>query len=44
METLLGLLGLALFVLAMLALSAGVTFAVVKLTPSRKRDADQPAE
>jgi hypothetical protein len=43
METLLGLLGVALFVVAMLAISAAVTFAVVKLT-SRGRHKEQPGE
>jgi hypothetical protein len=43
METLLGLIGVAVFVAGMLVLSAAVTFAVVKLTSRRKDDAT-PAE
>jgi hypothetical protein len=44
METFLGLLGVALFVVAILALSALVTLAVTKLTPARKRDEQQPQQ
>jgi hypothetical protein len=35
MDTVLGLIGLALYVLAILALSAGVTFLVIKISPTR---------
>jgi len=35
MDTVLGLLGLAVYVVAVLALSAGVTALVVKLSPTR---------
>jgi hypothetical protein len=35
MDTVLGLIGLALYVLAILALSAGVTFLVIRISPTR---------
>jgi hypothetical protein len=35
METVLGLIGLALYVLAILALSAAVTYAVIRISPTR---------
>ena len=37
METLLGLIGLALFIVGVIALAAGVTWAVVKITPAEKQ-------
>jgi hypothetical protein len=42
MGTVLGLLGVLLFIVAVIALAAGVTFAVVKLTPAKdkKKQAD----
>jgi len=36
-ETLLGLFGLALFIVAVISLAASVTWAVVKITPAEKR-------
>jgi hypothetical protein len=39
MDTVLGLIGLALYVLAILALSAAVTFLVVKISPTRSSSA-----
>ena len=36
-ETVLGLVGLALFIVGVIALAAGVTWAVVKITPAEKR-------
>jgi hypothetical protein len=44
MDTLLGLFGVAVFVVAIVALSAGVTYAVVRLTPSRRGKEEQSAE
>lgn len=45
MDTLLGLLGVAAFVLGVVALSALITFGVVKLTPSRgDKTPAEPAE
>jgi hypothetical protein len=41
MDTILGLVGMVVFILAVLSLSAGVTYAVVKLTPQRQK---KPAE
>ena len=38
MGTLLGLLGVAAFILGVLALSAGITFGVVKLSPGKRDD------
>jgi hypothetical protein len=37
MDSALGLIGLVLYLVAVLALSAGVTFVVVKLTPDRAK-------
>ena len=40
MATVLGLIGLVAFIVAVIALAAGVTWAVIKLTPQRdKREA-----
>jgi hypothetical protein len=36
-ETVLGLFGLALFIVSVISLAAGVTWTVVKITPSEKR-------
>jgi hypothetical protein len=36
-STLLGLLGLAAFIVGVISLAAGVTWAVVKITPAEKR-------
>ncbi len=36
MDTVLGLFGVAVFIVGVIALAAAVTFAVVKLTPERK--------
>jgi hypothetical protein len=44
METFLGLLGLAAFIVAVVALAAGVTYSVVRLTPQREDKAESPAE
>jgi hypothetical protein len=41
METLLCLLGLLAFIVGVVALAAGVTYAVVRLTPQRE---DKPAD
>jgi hypothetical protein len=35
MDTILGIVGLALYVMAILSLSAAVTFAVIKISPSQ---------
>jgi hypothetical protein len=40
METVLGLLGVAAYILGVLALAAAVTFVVVKLSPARDRPKD----
>ena len=43
MDTALGLVGLVVYITAMLVLAAGVTFVVVKLTPDRAKQAkDKP--
>ena len=36
METVLGLFGMALWIILVIALAAGITYAVVKLTPERE--------
>jgi hypothetical protein len=43
METFLGLLGLAAFIIAVVALAAGVTYTVVRLTPQREDKPESPA-
>jgi len=43
METGLGLLGMLVFILCVIALAAAVTWAVVKLTPSKAVDKSQSA-
>jgi hypothetical protein len=44
METVLGLLGLTVFIVAVIAFAAGVTFLVIKLTPGEKnKKAESPA-
>ena len=44
METVLGLLGLAAFIVAVIAFAAAVTFLVIKLTPAeRGKKAETPA-
>jgi hypothetical protein len=43
-ETLLGLLGLALFIVGVIALAAGITWLVVKITPAEKRPKDAAAK
>jgi hypothetical protein len=40
METVLGLLGLAVFIVAVIAFAAGVTFVVIKVTPAAKPKTD----
>jgi hypothetical protein len=42
METILGLFGVAVFIVGVLALSAGVTWTVVRLTPQKQKPT--PAE
>ncbi|HSL63312.1 MAG TPA: hypothetical protein VK874_01525 [Gaiellaceae bacterium] len=47
MDTVLGLLGLVLFVVGVVGIAAAVTFAVVKISPARdkpKREGPAPAE
>jgi hypothetical protein len=43
METVLGLLGLVVFIVAVIAFAAGVTYIVIKLTPEREKKAEAPA-
>ena len=43
MHAFLGLLGLAVFIAAVMALAAGVTYLVVRLTPQRKDETQKPA-
>ena len=42
MENVLGLIGMALFIVATIALAAGVTWLVVKITPSGPRKKPEP--
>ena len=43
LETALGLIGMVIFVVATIALAAGVTWLVVKITPSEPRKKPAPA-
>jgi hypothetical protein len=40
METVLGLLGMALWIVSVIALAAGITYAVVRLTPEREEKSE----
>jgi flagellar biogenesis protein FliO len=44
MDTVFGLLGILVFMIAVLALSAGVTWLVVKLTPQKQKKPAESAE
>ncbi|HET6643799.1 MAG TPA: hypothetical protein VFG93_11030 [Gaiellaceae bacterium] len=47
METVLGLIGMVIFIAAVISLAAGVTWLVVKITPSeprKKRKEPEPVE
>jgi hypothetical protein len=41
METVLGLLGLVVFIVAVIAFAAGVTYVVIKITPAEKEKEPQ---
>ncbi len=42
METILGLVGLAAFMVAVISVAAGITWSVVKLTPGRSKETTAP--
>jgi hypothetical protein len=42
LETVLGLIGMVIFIVATIALAAGITWVVVKLTPSGPRRKPEP--
>lgn len=42
METVLGLIGIAVYIVAVIALAAGITYAVVKLSPSKSAKQAKP--
>jgi hypothetical protein len=47
METVLGLVGMAIWIVGVIALAAGVTWAVIKVSPgdrARKKSEEAPAE
>ena len=44
METVLGLIGILVFAASVIALAAGVTWIVVKVSPAEKPDKPQPVE
>jgi hypothetical protein len=44
METVLGLFGMVLWIVAVIALAAGVTYAVVRLTPERDEKETEGSE
>lgn len=41
MEAALGLIGMVLFIVAVIGLAAAVTYAIVKISPSRRRGKDK---
>ena len=43
MDNALGLLGLVVFIVCIVALAAAVTYSVVRLTPQRKDKAEEPS-
>jgi hypothetical protein len=43
METVLGLLGLVVFIVAVIAFAAGVTFLVIRITPEKDKQAESAA-
>ena len=42
MDTVLGLIGMVIFIVATIALAAGITWVVVKITPSGPRNKAEP--
>jgi hypothetical protein len=44
MDTFLGLIGMALWIVSVIAIAAAVTFAVVKLSPSARAKTPKPTE
>ncbi|MGH3053197.1 MAG: hypothetical protein ACRDM8_09620 [Gaiellaceae bacterium] len=44
MDVILGLFGIAIWIVAVIALAAAVTYAVIKLTPGDKDEKPKPAE
>ena len=44
METVLGLIGIFFWIIGVIALAAGITWAVIRLTPSEKPAQPPPAE
>jgi hypothetical protein len=44
MDTLLGLIGMAIWIIAVIALAAGVTYIVVKLSPGDRDSEPKPTE
>jgi hypothetical protein len=44
METVFGLFGMALWIVSVIALAAGITYAVVKLTPEREDNKPESTE
>jgi hypothetical protein len=44
MDTFLGLLGMAIWIVSVIAIAAAVTFAVVKLSPSARSKTPKPTE
>jgi uncharacterized membrane protein SirB2 len=44
MDTVLGIIGIILFAIAVISLAAGVTWLVVKISPAEKADQPKPAD
>jgi hypothetical protein len=43
LETVLGLIGLIVYIVATIALAAGITYAIVRISPTRRAKAKTPA-
>jgi hypothetical protein len=44
LETALGLIGMVIFIVGTIALAAGVTYAIVRISPTKRRSKDEPAK
>jgi hypothetical protein len=44
LETVLGLIGMAIFIVATISLAAGVTYAIVRISPTKRREKSSSAK
>ncbi|HEV2902205.1 MAG TPA: hypothetical protein VGW30_02985 [Gaiellaceae bacterium] len=42
MDTVLGLIGMVIFIVGTIALAAGVTYAIVRISPTKRREKSSP--